>query len=53
MRSFLLGAATSLSMLNIDSPAEWRSVAIFIFLLLLFLLDIITPEKKEEGKESK
>lgn len=52
MRSFLLGVATSLSMLNIGSPAEWRNVAIFIFLSLLFLLDIITPEKKEE-KESK
>lgn len=49
MRSFLLGVAISLSMMNISSPAEWRSVTIFIFLSLLFLLDIITPKKKEEN----
>lgn len=49
MRNFLLGASTSLSMLNIASPAEWKSITIFIFLSLLFLLDIITPEKKEEN----
>jgi hypothetical protein len=51
MRSFLLGVAISLSMMNIGSPAEWRSVTIFIFLSLLFLLDIITPEKKEEKEK--
>lgn len=48
MRSFLLGASTSLSMLNIVSPAEWKSITIFIFLLLLFYLDIVSLENKKE-----
>ena len=48
MREFLLGASTSLSMLNIVSPAEWKNITIFIFLLLLFLLDIVSPENKKE-----
>lgn len=51
MRNFLLGASTSLSMLNIASPAEWKSITIFIFLSLLILLDIVSPENKaEKGK---
>jgi hypothetical protein len=51
MRSFLLGVAVSLSMMNIGSPAEWRSVTIFIFLSLLFLLDIVSPENKKEKEK--
>lgn len=48
MKSFLLGASTSLAMLNIVTPAEWKSITIFIFLSLLILLDIVSPENKEE-----
>lgn len=48
MKSFLLGASTSLAMLNIVTPAEWRSITIFIFLLLLTLLEILSPVTKKE-----
>lgn len=48
MKSFLLGASTSLAMLNIVTPAEWKSITIFIFLLLLSLLEILSPVTKKE-----
>lgn len=48
MKSFLLGASTSLAMLNIVTPAEWKNITIFIFLLLLGLLDIVLPVTKKE-----
>lgn len=51
MKSFLLGASTSLAMLNIVTPAEWKSITIFVFLLLLSLLDIVSPLTKKEKEK--
>lgn len=51
MKSFLLGASTSLAMLNIVSPAEWRSITIFIFLIVLTLLEIVSPVTKREKEK--
>lgn len=51
MKSFLLGASTSLAMLNIVTPAEWKSITIFVFLLLLSLFEIVSPVTKREKEK--
>lgn len=51
MKSFLLGVSTSLAMLNIVTPAEWKSITIFVCLSLLSLLDIISPIYKKEKEK--
>lgn len=51
MKSFLLGVSTSLSMLNIVSPAEWKDMTIFIFLSLLSLIEIVSPVTKKEKEK--
>jgi hypothetical protein len=46
MKNFLLGVATSLSMLNIGNPAEWRNVTIFMLLSFLIVYEVVFEKEK-------